>query len=76
MSDITLRRCTVRVVRRGGWSWGREPRQLVNDVVRALPALLAAELQRHLPEDAEGEINAPLRVEVKTSLSWVATCTS
>jgi hypothetical protein len=69
VSDITLRRCTVRVVRRGGWSWGREPRQLVNDVVRALPALLAAELQRHLPEDAEGEINAPLRVEVKTSLS-------
>jgi hypothetical protein len=66
--DITLRRCTVRVVRRGGWSWGREPRQLVNDVVRALPALLAAELRRHLPADADGEISAPLRIDVKIGL--------
>ena len=66
--DVTLRRCTVRVVRRGGWSWGREPRQLVNDVVRALPALLAAELQRYVPDEAEGEISAPLRVDIRTSL--------
>lgn len=74
MADVTIRRCIFRVVRRRGWSWGREPRQLVNDVVRALPALLAAELQRLLPEEAEGEIAAPLRIDVRIGLpalrSW------
>jgi hypothetical protein len=69
VADVTIRRCVMRVVRRGGWSWGREPRALVADVVRALPALLAAELQRLLPDDADGEIIAPLRVDVRIGLS-------
>ena len=68
MVDVTIRRCIIRVVRRGGWSWGGEPRRLVNDIVRALPALLAAELQRLLPEDAEGEVAAPLRIDVRLAL--------
>jgi hypothetical protein len=67
--DVIIRRCVMRVVRRGGWSWGREPRRLVDDVVRALPALVAAELERLLPETAEGEIAAPLRVDIKASLA-------
>jgi len=68
MVEVTLRRCTIRVVRRGGWSWGREPRELVNDVMRALPALLAAELERTLPADADGEISAPLRIDLGATL--------
>lgn len=43
--------------------------------MRALPGLLAAELERLMPENADGEVTAPLRVEVKTSLrelrEWV-----
>jgi len=80
VTDVTLRRCTLRVVRRGGWSWGAEPRRLLNDAMRALPGLLAAELERLVPEDAEGEVTAPLRVDVRTSLrelrEWVRSAAS
>lgn len=72
MAEVVIRRCVMRVVRHGGWSWGRAPRQLADDAVRALPALVAAELERLLPADAEGEITAPLRVEVKTTLAGLA----
>ena len=76
MPEVTVRRCVLRVVRHGGWSWGREPRQLVADAVQALPALLASELQRLLPADADGEIAAPLRVELRLGLQelreWAA----
>ena len=72
MAEVVIRRCMMRVVRHGGWSWGRAPRQLADDAVRALPALVAAELERLLPDDAEGEIAAPLRVEVKTTLADLA----
>lgn len=73
MADVTIGRCVIRVVRRGGWSWGREPRQLVNDVVRVLPMLLAAELQRLVPDEAEGELAAPVRLDVRVSLSELRT---
>jgi hypothetical protein len=68
VTDVTIRRCVLRVVRRGGWSWGPEPRLLLADVVRALPALLASELARVLPDDADGELPAPLRLDVRARL--------
>lgn len=69
MSDLIIRRCVMRVVRRGGWSWGAEPRRLVADAVRALPALLAAELERLIPVGAEGEISRPLQLDVGVDLA-------
>ena len=40
MTDVLVRRCTVRIVRRGGWGWGPRPRALVEGALRALPELL------------------------------------
>lgn len=44
MTDVRIRKCLLRVVRRGSWSWGREPRELAEAALRALPNLLAARL--------------------------------
>lgn len=62
MPDVTIKRCRVRVRRRGGWSWGMPPRAVADHVVRVLPALLERWLAAHLPEDADGEIAASVQI--------------
>ncbi|GLY40038.1 hypothetical protein Amsp01_060610 [Amycolatopsis sp. NBRC 101858] len=64
--EITVHRCAVRVVRRGGWSWGPDPRGLVQRVLDALPDLLAAEFGEHLTGDGPDlEITEPVRLSVR-----------
>lgn len=64
--DITVHRCTVTVVRRGGWSWGPDPRGLVGQVVDALPGLLADHFAERLAADGpDVEITEPLIVTVR-----------
>jgi hypothetical protein len=65
---ITVHRCVVRVVRRGGWSWGPDPRGLVQRVLDALPDLLAAEFGEYLTGDGpDVEITEPVRLSVRLS---------
>ncbi|WP_410667675.1 hypothetical protein [Amycolatopsis sp. cmx-4-68] len=65
---ITVHRCAVRVVRRGGWSWGPDPRGLVQRVLDALPELLAAEFDEYLTGDGpDVEITEPVRLTVRLS---------
>ena len=65
-SDITVDRCVVHVVRRGGWSWGPAPKDLVRQVVDALPGLLAERFAEHLAADgADLEITEPVRITVR-----------
>jgi hypothetical protein len=66
--EITVHRCAVRVVRRGGWSWGPDPRGLVQRVLDALPDLLAAEFGEYLTGDGPDlEITEPVRLSVRLS---------
>ena len=68
--DIVVRRCTVRVVRHGGWSWGPQPRRLVDQVLAALPGLIAARLAGLAPDGApDVEITEPVRIVVSLTLA-------
>ncbi|CAB3778786.1 hypothetical protein LMG28614_00732 [Paraburkholderia ultramafica] len=69
MPDILIRHCTIRIVRRGGWAWGREPRALLDRVLDRLPALIAGEMEQLWPGDEEREISAPIRVHLPVSLA-------
>lgn len=67
---ITVHRCVVRVVRRGGWSWGPDPQSLVRRVVDALPDLLAEQFAEQLAADGPDlEITEPVRVTVRLGQS-------
>ncbi|HEV7669573.1 MAG TPA: hypothetical protein VGS22_13700 [Thermoanaerobaculia bacterium] len=64
MSAILIHRCRLRLVRRDGWSWGADPRALLEAALRALPALLAAALEGLWPEGEQREIAAPVRLRL------------
>jgi hypothetical protein len=69
---VTVERCTLRIVRRGGWSWGPNPRGLLDAAVRALPWLIARELSRLIEQNADGEIGEPVQLAVRTSGDAIA----
>jgi hypothetical protein len=69
MADVLVRQCTIRVVRRGGWSWGREPRKLLDRALRLIPELIAAELTRLFSDDVTREIAAPVRLAIALPLA-------
>jgi hypothetical protein len=64
MPDILVRHCTLRVVRRSGWSWGPDPQRLVQQVLSALPELVARKLEALWPDDTDVEISAPVRIAI------------
>ena len=70
-ADIVVRRCTVQVVRHGGWSWGPQPRHLMDQVLAALPGLIAERLANLVPEGASEnvEITEPVRIAASLSLA-------
>lgn len=64
--EIEVHRCTMTVVRRGGWSWGPDPRGLVREVVDALPEVLEEHFAEHLVgEGPDVEITEPVTVTVR-----------
>ncbi|WP_290061268.1 hypothetical protein [Amycolatopsis solani] len=71
--EVTVRHCVVRVVRRGGWSWGPDPRGLVQRVLDALPELLAERFGDLLDGDGpDVEITEPVRLSVRLSAAGTA----
>ncbi|GAA3818813.1 hypothetical protein ACFS5L_24615 [Streptomyces phyllanthi] len=64
--EIEVHRCTMTVVRSGGWSWGPDPRGLVRQVVDALPEVLEDHFAEHLAGDGpDVEITEPVTVTVR-----------
>ncbi|MER7049316.1 hypothetical protein ABT391_31240 [Streptomyces jumonjinensis] len=64
--EITVNRCTVTVVRHGGWSWGPAPGALVQQIVDALPDLLAERFADCLTgEGPDLEITEPVTVTIR-----------
>ena len=72
MADILIHRCTLRFVRREGWSWGPDPNALVREAVSALRALLEQSLAGMWADDVDGEIVAPLMIQLPVRLSELA----
>jgi hypothetical protein len=68
MANVLVRHCTFRVIRRGGWNWGPQPRALLERVLRRLPSLIAEQLDQLFDEDAEVEVTTPLRIAIPLSL--------
>lgn len=59
--DVHIHRCTLRVVRRGGWSWGAEPQRWLEAALARLRDLLAASFT-DLPVD-EADEGSPVHLE-------------
>jgi hypothetical protein len=66
-NEIRVRRCHLRVVRRGGWSWGPDPPALLRAVLDALPSLLASRLADLYPAPVDEEIPSPVRVRIRAT---------
>jgi hypothetical protein len=64
VAAILIHRCSVRLVRRHGWSWGEDPQRLVRAIVRDLPALLAERLAALWPDEDDREVGAPVRLRI------------
>ena len=76
--DFTIHRCTLRVTRRGGWSWGADGRTLTQVALKKLPALLAARFDAYaegLEDDVE--VAAAVRLNVRlTRKEWNELCST
>ncbi|MFI6638405.1 hypothetical protein [Streptomyces sp. NPDC050504] len=71
--EISVHHCTVKVVRRGGWSWGPDPGDLVRQVTEAIPRLLERRFAAHLTGDGpDVEITEPLTVTVRAGAGGLA----
>jgi hypothetical protein len=72
VTDIQVRNCTVRVVRQGGWSWGPDPRGLLDEVLAAVPVLIADALAAAVPDGADAVVHEPVRVNLPLRLADLA----
>jgi hypothetical protein len=66
---IRIRHCRLRVLRHGGWSWGADPRQLVEQVKQKLPAWLMQMLAEQLAELPADTTIQQLRLRIPLQLS-------
>lgn len=69
MTTIVIHRCSLKVVRRDGWSWGADPNALLRGAIDALPAVIARTLGVEISSRTGAvEISAPIRVSIPVRL--------
>jgi hypothetical protein len=70
MTDVVVRRCRLRIVRTGGWSWGPDPDALLARALGALPELVGERLEALVARAGlEGEVVEPVRLAVPVTLA-------
>src|SRR5687767_12967379 len=70
MPQVLVRQCSLRIVRRGGWSWGADASTLIRQAVRVLGEVVARQLLSIFPDDdADRRLDAPVRARVCLRLS-------
>ena len=69
MDAIRIRHCRLRVLRHGGWSWGADPRQLVDQVTQRLPAWLMQALAEQLADCPPDLTIQRLRLRIPVRMS-------
>jgi hypothetical protein len=67
-TDVLIERCSLRIARRGGWSWGPDPRSLLRAAMLRLPELVADRLGELWPGEVQGHAAAPLRLRIPLRL--------
>jgi hypothetical protein len=75
MTDVLIHRCTLRVARRGGWSWGPDPKRMLQEVVACFPALLARKLEQLFPKAEDREFSAPMQIRIPIRMSDLLSAT-
>lgn len=53
MTDVAIKRLSLRIIRHGGWSWGPHPQSWVDLARNKLGALIAERLIENLPDGTE-----------------------
>jgi hypothetical protein len=66
---IRIRHCRLRVLRHGGWSWGAEPRRLVEQATQRLPAWLMQALAAQLADCPPDLTIERLRLRIPVQMS-------
>lgn len=67
-ADILIHRCTLRIARRHGWSWGADAKGLLYAALKRLPELLALRLAESWPGQHDCEVVAPMRVRLSVRI--------
>jgi hypothetical protein len=62
--DVVVHRCRVQVLRHGGWSWGPDPRHLLDQVLHALRGAIAEYLGAAGGEAGDVVLTEPVRIAV------------
>ena len=69
MNHIVIRHCTLRLARRGGWSWGPDPAKLAHGAVARITELLERKLPTLWQADDDIEIAAPVHLRIPVRLN-------